>query len=388
MTPAARAQAAIEVLDRWLSGEAAERALIGWARSSRFAGSGDRQAVRDLVFDAIRRRDSAARRGGGLSGRGLVLGLLRDGAEDPGTVFTGARHAPAPLSPAEAADPGPATGPAALDLPASLEDPLREALGEDLASVMALMRRRAPVFLRVNLARVTRARALLRLAGEGIAAREVDGVKTALEVTGNARKIQTCDVFLDGLVEPQDAASQAAVLMLPLADGARVLDYCAGGGGKTLAMAGLAGVEAFAHDADPRRMADLPRRAARAGVRVRLLATAQLPAHGPFDLVLADLPCTGSGTWRRSPEAKWTTTPAGIAAFAARQAKILDEAASLVAPGGRLAAMTCSVFRAENEAQTAGFVARNPGWRVVAERRFRPGAPGDGFHASLFARLP
>ena len=137
---------------------------------------------------------------------------------------------------------------------------------------------------------------------------------------------------------------------LDLPPGARVLDYCAGGGGKTLALAARCEATWFAHDALPRRMADLPARAARAGVEVQLCDTADLAALAPFDVVLCDVPCSGSGTWRRAPEAKWRLTPSDLDAFAARQDAILSDAAGLVAPGGRLIYCTCSILREENEA--------------------------------------
>ena len=145
MTPAARAAAAIAVLDRWLAGVPAEQALTNWGRASRYAGSGDRHAVRDIVFDAIRCRRSLAQRGGAETGRGLILGGIRDRGEDPSAVFTGQGHAPAPLETLEIADPGPAGGLAALDCPDWLGPVLQDALGADFAPVMAALRHRAPV---------------------------------------------------------------------------------------------------------------------------------------------------------------------------------------------------------------------------------------------------
>jgi 16S rRNA (cytosine967-C5)-methyltransferase len=178
----------------------------------------------------------------------------------------------------------------------------------------------------------------------------------------------------------QDAASQRAVLALPLAEGDRVLDYCAGGGGKTLAMGARAGLRLVAHDADPGRMADLPARAARAGLRVRLAATDELPGLGPFDLVLVDAPCSGSGTWRRAPEAKWRLTPEALAALTRRQDAILAAAAALVRPGGHLAYATCSVLSEENGDRIAAFCAGHPGWQVAGGLELLPGPLQDGFY--------
>ncbi len=380
MTPGARAAAAISVLDRILAGEAAEKALTNWGRASRFAGSGDRAAVRDIVFDALRRKRSAAARGGAMTGRGLVLGLLREAGQ--ADLFSGEGHAPPPPGPEEA---GRAPeGAEALDMPDWLIPELEASLGPDCAAVCQALRQRAPVFLRVNLARADRAAAVAALAAEGIAAQPHPLAGTALEVTGNARKIQTSAAYLDGLVELQDAASQAVVEAIDLADGMRVLDHCAGGGGKTLAMGARAGVQLFAHDASPRRMADLPERARRAGLRVTL--TGDPEAGAPYDLVLVDAPCSGSGSWRRDPEGKWALTPERLAAVTAEQAAILGRAARLVAEGGTLAYATCSLLQRENTGQIAAFLAGHPEWHVTRTRTFLPLAGGDGFFLAILKR--
>ena len=386
MTPAARLSAAIGILDRILAGAPAEQALTNWGRASRYAGSGDRAAVRDLVFDALRCRRSFARLGGAETGRGLILGGLRAAGADVGALFCGEGHAPAPPAGPELA-PQPPSALESLDCPDWLAPRLQGSLGADFAAVMQALRHRAPVFLRVNLARASVAAAIEALAAEGIVARPHPLAATALEVTEGARKIHGSAAYRDGLVELQDAASQAVVQALPLVAGARVLDYCAGGGGKTLAMAGGAGLTLFAHDADPRRMRDLPARAERAGVRVRLLSTADTRREAPFDLVLADAPCSGSGSWRRAPEGKWSLTPARLAALVATQAAILDETAALVRPGGHLGYATCSVLDEENDDQIHALLARRPGWERVSRLRLTPLDGGDGFFLSLLRRI-
>lgn len=381
MTPAARVAAAAEVLDEILAGAPAEPALSGWARRSRFAGSKDRRALRDLVFDALRRRRSYAARGGADTGRGLMLGRLRDAGEDPDSVFTGVGHAPPPLSEAERTAGNPPEGAAARDLPDWLWDRFEASLGTDADGAARALRDRAPVHLRVNLLRTDRARAVAALAGEGICARPVETAETALEVTEGARLVARSRAFLDGLVELQDAASQAVVARLAPRAGGRVLDYCAGGGGKTLALAALARAPVWAHDAHPRRMRDLPARAARAQADVRIVDDPA--AEGPFDIVLCDAPCSGSGSWRRDPEAKWRLDPEGLAGLEAMQARILETAAQFVAPGGRLAYATCSVLEGENRAQVEAFLARNPGWVRTDCHLWLPGPSGDGFFLAV-----
>jgi len=387
MTPAARHSAAIEILDRYLAGEPAEKALTNWARSNRYAGSGDRVAIRDLVFESIRCRRSFAHLGGAETGRGLVLGRCRAAGIDPDTVFTDARFAPAPLTEAERMPPPPPQGNVALDCPDWLRPLIDRAFGAEAAPVLEALRHRAPVFLRVNRLRGSLTEAMAALRVEGIETRPCPLSPTALEVTGNARRVQSGPAFAAGLVELQDAASQAVVDLLPLVPKMRVLDYCAGGGGKSLAMAARCALEMFAHDADPARLSDLPQRAARAGATVRLLDARNIASKGPFDLVLADAPCSGSGSWRRAPEAKWHLTPDRLAELCAVQDRILDDAARHVGPQGVLAYATCSLLTEENEDRTAAFLARHPEWRCIRKKRFSPLDGADGFFGALFSRV-
>lgn len=380
MTPGARAAAAIEVLDRVLAGEPAERALTNWGRASRFAGSGDRAAVRDIVYDALRRRASSAALGGGLTGRGLVLGLMRAAGQEP--LFSGEGHAPEPPGPEEAGREPDAEE--RLDLPDWLVAELRESLGADFAAVAEALRSRAPVFLRANRVKTDVAGAVAALADEGIAAQPHPLAKSALEVTENARKIQNSKAYRDGWVELQDASSQAVVEALPLADGMKVLDHCAGGGGKTLAMAARARLKLLAHDANPRRMADLPERARRAGVDVTL--TERPEGGAPFDLVLVDAPCSGSGSWRRDPEGKWRLTAEALNRLQETQAAILDRVAPMVRAGGWLTYATCSLLERENRGQVSAFLARHPEWRLQRDHAFTPLQGGDGFFLALLQR--
>ncbi|MFZ5710578.1 MAG: RsmB/NOP family class I SAM-dependent RNA methyltransferase [Pseudomonadota bacterium] len=403
MTPPARVAAAAELLDLILAGTPAEQALTRWARASRFAGSGDRAAVRDLVFSALRMRRSLAARAGAPDapgGRALMIGLTAERGEDPDTVFTGTGHAPRPLTGEErarlVAPAGPATEAAALDVPDWTLPLFRETLGAACASSLLLMRQRAPLFLRVNLGVGGRDDAIARLAAEGISAVPVALCATALRVTGAAERVRRSAAYLSGLVELQDAASQAACAMVPLKHGARILDLCAGGGGKTLALAARAVAEDlpatfFVHDTNPARMRDIRPRATRAGlsdrsrlVDIRFLATSDIVTAGPFDLVLVDAPCTGSGTWARTPDAKWRATPDSLAALCAVQSQLLESAEKLVvSSGGAVAYMTCSLFAGENVRQVRQILARRPGWRIAAERQFAPQDGADGFYIAV-----
>ena len=385
MTPAARINAAIAILDAILAGQPAEPALLGWSRASRFAGSGDRAAVRDLVFEGLRRRDSLAARGGALSGRGLMLGLIRDRGENPDLVFNGQGHAPAPLSPDERAAGAPAPEADALtDLPGWIWPAWQASLGPDALAAAHVMRARAPVWLRVNPRRATPAQARQDLAQEGIETEAHPDLPTALRVTAGERRIAASAAYLDGKVELQDLSPQLACAALPLAPGARVLDYCAGGGGKSLALAAREDVVLTAHDAAPARMADLPARAARAGVKIALSPSQKL-GHD-HDLVLIDVPCSGSGTWRRTPDAKWRLDAAGLDRLLTTQAGILRDAAKLVRPGGVLAYMTCSLLDQENQDQIAAFLRGNGEFGRVADKPWLVPVGSDGFYLSLLRR--
>ena len=391
MTPAARLSAAIDLLDAWLAGEPAERALTRWARASRFAGSKDRAAVRDLVYDGLRRRRSLGWIGGGDAGRAILLAQQTGEGADLDALCTGEGFDPAPLSPAErarlAAPPPPPSDPVRLDYPDFLDAPLRNALGPDFEPVLAAMQARAPVDLRVNALKTTSNAALVALARDGVQAEPHPLAPHALRVTGNPRGVAASRAYTQGMVELQDVSSQHVAAAAGARPGMTVLDYCAGGGGKTLALA--AAMEGrgrlLAWDANPRRMADLPERARRAGAPMRVLEDAELARLGPVcDLVLVDAPCSGSGAWRRKPEGKWRLTPEAFAAFPPLQDAILDAAAACVKPGGRLVYATCSLLAEENEDRAAAFARRHPAWRVEPARRLTPLDGGDGFFTARF----
>ncbi len=347
MTPSARVQAAIELLDLVITatardGAAADTIIADWFRSRRFAGSKDRRAIREHVYAAIRRYGEAPE-----SGRAAMLGLL--GAESP--LFDGSAYGPA--SPHETEVAATSTGLAPW-LTALLPD--QAALGLD---------GRAPLDLRVNRLRASRDAILAALgAGEAIAGL-ADGIRL-----NEGFPIESHAVWRDGLVEVQDAGSQWIVQLCAAAPGMSVIDLCAGGGGKTLALAAaMAGKgRIVACDVNRDRLSRLAPRAARAGataIETRLLdagreaeALADLAQAG--DLVLVDAPCSGSGTWRRNPEARWRMRPERLARVIAQQRHVLDLAAPLVRPGGALVYAVCSVIAAEGADQADAFVRRHP----------------------------
>ena len=341
--------------------------------------------MRDHVFSALRCKRSFAALGGSDTGRGLMIGAVRSSGGALDSVFTGARHAPAVLSSGEAGRDFESDA-ERWDIPDWLWPRFQASLKEQTIAVAEDLQHRAPVHLRVNRIKTDVAGAIAALDREGIHAVPHSVCETALEVTEGARKIAQSRAYADGLVELQDAASQAVVAALDLPSGTRVLDYCAGGGGKSLALAAHPGVEVYAHDVNAGRMRDLPTRAERAGAKVTLLSSDELADHVPFDVILADAPCSGSGSWRRAPAGKWALTEARLQELTATQASILDKLSTMVTSGGVLAYATCSMLDDENGAIVDAFLRSNSGWSEVFRKTWLVSQGADGFFTAHLTR--
>lgn len=385
MTPGARVAAAIEILDSIKVGQPTEQALTRWARNSRFAGSKDRAAIRDHVFDVVRHWRSDAVRGGADTGRGRMIGRLRAQNADLDSLFNGVGHSPAPLTNSERA-PGaiPVDKGDIWDLPDWLISRFEASLGGIAEITARALTERAPIGLRVNMVRASRADAQHELSEMDIDTVTNPRAETALTVLEGARRIRNCGAYTSGNVELQDAASQAAVECV--SGTGRVLDFCAGGGGKSLAL-DAAGWRVTAHDVHAARMRDLPARAERGGHNIAIYLPEELAQVGLFDAVFCDAPCSGSGTWRRSPAAKWALTPDGLHGLVSTQADVLDAARSHVSPDGLLYYATCSLLNEENEAQIDAFCARHPKWHCTALKRWPVDEWGDGFFLATLTRV-
>ena len=379
MTPGARVAAAIEILDTYLAGTPAEQALTSWGRNHRFAGSKDRAAIRDHVYDALRRLRSSEALGGASTGRAIMIGCLRSLEIDPQTLFTAEGYAPEFLTDDEINCAADMSRSERFDCPEWLLPHVDESLGGDADQVLEALRHRAPVFLRANLARTSVEDAQAVLMQDVISTQPHPLAKSALGVTENPRKINGSTAFRDGLVELQDAASQAVIETLQITPGMRVLDYCAGGGGKSLAMAAL-GAEVVAHDIAPDRMKDIAARAERAGCRIQTATTEELSSLAPFDLVLADAPCSGSGSWRRAPHGKWLMSPERLDEVLAAQRQVLSQIGRFVTSDGMLAYATCSFLKVENRDQVDDFTAKYPQYKCVFDQSYSPTEGGDGFY--------
>ena len=395
MTPAARVQTAIELLEAVESqSRSADRVVASGLRTRRYAGSKDRRAIRDRVFATLRARARLdwriARHGGAPAPRVRVIAALVEDGQSPqdlAALFDGTPYGPAPLDDNEThlasalANGDPAEMPRWVrgNYPAWLEDELIRAFGPDLDAEMAALDAEAPLDLRVNEAKARRDEVLAAFRSFGFDCAPTPFSPLGLRLTGRPR-VTDHPLYRDGTVEIQDEGAQLAALLVDAAGAECVVDYCAGGGGKTLALAArMAGHgRLIACDISPRRLDAMTPRRARAGedaIEIQVVAEVDDPwvaAHagladhgGLADRVLVDPPCSGTGRWRRDPDARWTLDPEALAGYGDQQRAIAAQAAGLVKPGGRLIYATCSVLPSENQDQAAWFAAQHPAFRPV-----------------------
>jgi 16S rRNA (cytosine967-C5)-methyltransferase len=384
MTPAARLAAAIEVFATIESERRpAADALKNWGVSHRFAGSGDRAAIAGLVYDALRRRASSAYLMGADTPRAILLGMLKrerglDG-EAIAKLASGDKYAAEALSDDErrrldAADVAGAPACVAGDYPEWLEPHFTRAFGDARAEEGAALASRAPLDLRVNTLKTDRDKAADMLADlkPEPARWSPWGLRIRLSAEAKSPAIHAEPAYLKGMIELQDEGSQLAALFTGAKPGEQVLDLCAGAGGKTLALAAMMENKGqiFATDDDKRRLAPIHDRLKRSGARnvqvrtPKSVGNAIADLAGRCDLVLIDAPCTGTGAWRRNPDAKWRMRHGALEQRLKEQAEILDRAVPLLKAGGRIAYVTCSVIDEENGAQVRSFLARHPEFSV------------------------
>jgi 16S rRNA (cytosine967-C5)-methyltransferase len=359
MTPSARVQAAIELLDAIIAaarggGAAADTLIARYFAERRYAGSKDRRAVRELVYSVIRAVGEVPK-----TGRSAMLAQLTS-AEERNTLFDGSPHGPVPFTEGE---PVARTGFA----PRWLVDQLTAA-GLSRGDLAALIDR-APLDIRINTALTS----VEAVAAEIEGSAPIAGLPNALRLpTGYEASA------LMGRAEVQDAGSQFVSLAAGAQPGMTVVDLCAGGGGKTLALAAAMANQGriLATDTNRDRLDKLIPRANRAGVTIaetQLLnpgheAEALVDWQGKADLVVIDAPCSGTGTWRRNPEARWRLTAARLAKLTDTQRHLIDIGAALVKPGGALTYIVCSLLDVEGPDQIAAFLAARPDWRALVPK--------------------
>jgi 16S rRNA (cytosine967-C5)-methyltransferase len=385
MTPAARLSAAIELIETIDTQRVpAAKALKEWGTAHRYAGSGDRAAISGLIWDVLRRRASSAWIMDDDTARARLLGMLRlergMDADAIAALCDGGRFAPQPLTAGErsalasrslAAAPAPVAG----DYPEWLDSYLAQVFGDDRVAEATAMASRAPLDLRVNTLKAKRDKALGSIAHLGAQPTPWSSIGLRIELGAEARNpgIHAEEDFIKGAIEVQDEGSQLATLLSAARPGEQVIDLCAGAGGKTLALAAMMQGKGrlIATDHDKRQLAPIYQRLSRAGVHNADVRPPKgdgdplADIRASADLVLIDAPCTGTGTWRRNPDAKWRMRPGALEVRLKDQREVLDRAAALVKPGGRIAYVTCSVLAPENGQQIRDFVARHPEFAVV-----------------------
>src|SRR6202050_4091344 len=385
MTPAARLSAAIELIDTIDTQRVpAAKALKEWGTAHRYAGSGDRAAISGLIWDVLRRRASSAWIMDDDTPRARVLGMLRlERHLDAGAIAAlcdGGRFAPEPLTDRERAalvsrSLADAPPHIAGDYPEWLDGYLADVFGDDRVAEAVAMASRAPLDLRVNSLKAKREKVLGSTAHLGTVPTPWSPLGLRIELGADARNpgIHAEEDFIKGAIEVQDEGSQLAALLSAANPGEQVIDLCAGAGGKTLAVAAMMQGKGrlIATDHDKRQLAPIYERLSRAGVHnadvrsPRGEADPLADIRASADLVLIDAPCTGTGTWRRNPDAKWRMRPGALGVRLKDQIEVLDRASALVKPGGRIAYITCSVLPPENGDQVRSFLARHPDFVVV-----------------------
>jgi 16S rRNA (cytosine967-C5)-methyltransferase len=383
--PGGRIQAAAEVLDDiFTRHQPAASALQDWGKRHRFAGSGDRAAIGTLVYDVLRRRLSLGAQMGSDTPRALAIAAapkaLGLSIADVVAVCDGSPHAPAPLNDAErerlaAGLPDDVPAHVAADVPAWVMPSFARAFGDRAVVEGRAMAARAPVDLRANTIKANREKVVGALAKLGAVPTTLAPFGVRIPAPQGAAKsphVEAEAAHGKGWFEVQDEGSQIAAALTGAGPRQQVLDLCAGAGGKTLALAAAMqnSGQIYAYDSDKGQLRPIFERLQRAGVRNAQVLEggdrAALEALGArFDVVLVDAPCSGSGTWRRKPDAKWRLKPEALAMRQGEQREVLAQAASLVKPGGRLTYVTCSVLPEENGDQVAWFRDAFPAFQLV-----------------------
>jgi 16S rRNA (cytosine967-C5)-methyltransferase len=398
VTPDARLSAAIEVLEAIDDANtAADSILRAYFRSRRYAGSKDRRAVGNRVFDVIRHRARLDWWIAGAAGNmeptarlrilASVMILDEETPEGVNSLFHGAAHSPGALSPDEEKLIGNLTGKAmhhdamppgvVHEVPDWLDKPFQDQWGENYSAEMTALNSAAPVDVRVNTGRVSRGQARKSLSIDDIKTEPTALSPVGLRLVERARLEET-KAFRKGLVEVQDEGSQLVALLCEAKPGMTVVDYCAGAGGKTLALANVMALQGaepntgslVACDVSAKRLSPIDDRLKRAGAQsVRKLVLDDLDAitklEGTADRVLVDAPCSGIGAWRRHPEARWRLTAERLDQHVEDQKNILAAAAKMVTPGGRLVYATCSLLGQENQQQIATFLEDHPDFKLM-----------------------
>ena len=394
-----RANAAIFILDEFLTGQNLNAILSKWSKTNRYAGSSDREAIRNIVFDILRVKKTFTfilkKEKQLVNGRALVFLYSVYHSLPLNDIFTGHNYGPDKLNNYEkkfseiAKENNERVFEVIDNIPDFLINEFKRSLRSKFNNIMRLLEKRAPVSIRVNALKSDVSTILEVLSSEGIEGKIAKKVRYGIDIIGNPRRLTQIQAFKDGYFEVQDLHSQKTIEGLPIKEDTKILDYCAGAGGKILNIACLlkGNGRFFVHDLDKKKLIEADMRAKRAGIKLKRLNVENMHKYySSFDYIVADVPCSGSGTWRRNPQQKWRITPDSLEDILNRQITILNEVKDLIKKSGFLFYITCSLLKIENEEVVDKFLIENKNFSLSNKENIIIDAQGDGFFCAVLQK--
>ena len=383
-------QSVIEILDTYLNEAKIDFVLRKWAIKHRFAGSSDRRKIKDIIFDIIRQKKSCEHVGGGFSGRNLLIGYLKLKGTELNNVFDNSKFGPEELTIKEQninVDISNLSNIYELDFPSWLIPILRRSLLNEFSNVVKALRNRSHIQLRVNLKKISRLNAIKKLQKNNIECEINELCSTALNVLNGAQHILTSQCFENGFVELQDAGSQLVSELIEINYNDKVLDMCAGAGGKSLSISCGAELDAtyFAWDINFDRMKDIDARSKRAGVKIEKVI--KLSSKSFYNKIIIDAPCSGSGSWRRDPEGKWRLDEDILDNYVKTQRELILKGLKLLAPRGQILYITCSILDIENGKLIDDLISSVLSLRLVKSISLVPSSKSDGFYGAVLEKV-
>lgn len=383
-------QSVIEILDTYLNEAKIDSVLRKWAIKHRFAGSSDRRKIKDIIFDIIRQKKSCEHVGGGFSGRNLLIGYLKLKGTELSSVFDNSKFGPEELTIKEQninVDFSNLSNIYELDFPSWLIPILRRSLLNEFSYVVKALRNRSHIQLRVNLKKISRLNAMKKLQKNNIKCEINELCSTALNVLNGAQHILTSPCFENGFVELQDAGSQLVSELIEINYNDKVLDMCAGAGGKSLAISCGAELDAtyFAWDINFDRMKDIDARSKRAGVKIEKVI--KLSSKSFYNKIIIDAPCSGSGSWRRDPEGKWRLDEDILDNYVKTQKELILKGLKLLAPRGQILYITCSILDIENGKLIDDLISSVLSLKLVRSISLVPSSKSDGFYGAVLEKV-
>ena len=383
-------QSVIEILDTYLNEAKIDFVLRKWAIKHRFAGSSDRRKIKDIIFDIIRQKKSCEHVGGGFSGRNLLIGYLKLKGTELSSVFDNSKFGPEELTIKEQninVDFSNLSNIYELDFPSWLIPILRRSLLNEFSNVVKTLRNRSHIQLRVNLKKISRLNVMKKLQKNNIECEINELCSSALNVLNGAQHILASPCFENGFVELQDAGSQLVSELIEINYNDKVLDMCAGAGGKSLAISCGAEMDAtyYAWDINFDRMKDIDARSKRAGVKIEKVI--KLSSKSVYNKIIIDAPCSGSGSWRRDPEGKWRLDEDILDNYVKTQKELILKGLKLLAPRGQILYITCSILDIENDKLIDDLISSVLSLKLVKSISLVPSSKSDGFYGAVLEKV-